>query len=94
MAVFAVVLNGAHPEVAERIEKAYPDFYQLNDTFFLVQKDGIIPAENVAISLGIKGDDRVENADGVVFRLNNAYAGHSARSLWDWLGQAEEKEGA
>lgn len=94
MPVFAVVLNEENSEVAERIEKLFPDFYQLNDTVFLVQKDGIIPAEKVAVSIKIKGEDRIEDAHGVVFRLNKAYSGYSACSLWDWLGQAEEKEGA
>ena len=64
--------------------------YRLNDTFYLVQSATI--AETVAIAAGIKGDDRVEAARGVVFKLNRSYSGYTARSLWDWLGQAEERE--
>ena len=90
MSVFAVVLNEAHPDVVERIENAYPDFYQLSNTFFLVQSNAL--ARKVAAAVGIKGDDRIEDAQGVVFRLNRAYAGYSSRDLWEWLGQAEEEE--
>ena len=90
MAVFAVVLNEANPDVMKRLEEACPNHYRLNDTFLLVQGDAL--AETVAVSVGIKGDDRIEAARGVVFRLNMAYAGYSVRSLWDWLRQTEEKE--
>ena len=48
--------------------------------------------QEVAVRAGIKGEDRIEDASGVVFRLNGAYAGFAARSLWEWLGQAEETE--
>lgn len=90
MAVFAVVLNEAHPDVTKRLKETHPNHYRLNDTFFLVQGDAL--AETIAVSVGLKGDDRIETARGVVFRLNMAYAGYSVRSLWDWLGQAEERE--
>lgn len=90
MSVFAVVLREENTEVARRVENRYPGYYQLNDTFFLVQDNGI--AETVAKSLGIKGDDRIESASGVVFRLNNiAYSGFTVRSLWDWLQKTEEE---
>ncbi len=57
--------------------------------FFLVSTDVI--AETIAINVGIKGDDRIEDANGVVFRLKASYSGYAARSLWDWLAQAEKR---
>lgn len=90
MSVFAVVLNTPNPEVAKLIEDEYPDCYKVNETLFLVQSDFV--ADTVANSVGIKGDGRIENARGVIFRLNHSYAGYSARSLWDWLSQAEDQQ--
>lgn len=90
MSVFAVVLREPNSEVTTRLEEAYPGFYKLNETFFLVEGNSI--AETVAESVGIKGDDRIESASGVVFRLNNiAYSGFTVRSLWDWLQMTEDK---
>ena len=89
MRTFAIVLNEANPDVAERIKGEYPDHYRITDTLFLIADDTI--AEKVATAVGIKGDDRIENARGVVFKLNSAYSGYSSRSLWDWLTAAEEK---
>ena len=89
MRTFAIVLNEANPDVAERIEGKYPDHYRITDTSFLVADDTI--AEKVANAVGIKGDDRIEEAHGVVFKLNSAYSGYSSRSLWDWLTMAEER---
>ena len=91
MSVFAVVLNEENHDVAERIKSEYPDsFYRLTGTFFLVKSNAI--PEAVATSVGIKGDRRIETARGVVFKLNRSYSGFTARSLWDWLRQAEELE--
>ena len=91
MSVFAVVLNEENHDVAERIRSGYPNFsYRLTDTFFLVRSDTI--PETVATAIGIKGDRRIETARGVVFKLNRSYSGFTARSLWDWLRQAEELE--
>ena len=89
MRTFAVALNETNPDVAERIEGKYPDHYRITDTLFLIADDTI--AERVATAVGIKGDDRIESAAGVVFKLNGAYSGYSSRSLWDWLTLAEEK---
>lgn len=89
MRVFAVALSDPNPEVAERVRGAYPECYRLSDTLFLVADNTI--AENVAISVGIKGDDRIEGASGVVFKLNETWSGYAARSLWDWLTLAEER---
>ena len=89
MRTFAIALNEANPDVVERIEGKYPDHYRITDTLFLIADDVI--AEKVATTVGIKGNDRIENARGVVFKLNGAYSGYSSRSLWEWLTAAEEK---
>lgn len=83
MSIHAVVLTEANAEVSKRIEMRYPQHYALNNTFFLVRSEEI--TEKVAIDVGIKGDERVEDALGVVFKLNGTYAGYAPRALWDWL---------
>ena len=83
MSIHAVVLSEANAEVSERIAVQYPQHYVLNNTFFLVRSDKI--TEKVAIDVGIKGDERIEDALGVVFKLNGTYAGYASRALWDWL---------
>ncbi len=87
MIIHAIVLTEANAEVDERIQNKYPKRYRLNDTFYLVRSDNI--SEEVAINVGIKGDDRVEEVTGAVFKLNGAYAGYSQTSLWDWLATEE-----
>ena len=83
MIIYAIVLTEANAEVDERIEIKYPRRYKLNDTFYLVRSDSI--SEEVAINVGIKGDGRVQDVTGVVFKLNGSYAGYANTSLWDWL---------
>ena len=90
MPVFAVILNEPSAEVEQRLGQAYPGHFRFTDTVFLVETDGI--AESVATGAGIKGNDRIEAARGVVFKLNKSYAGFTVRSLWDWLARAEERQ--
>ena len=87
MRLFAIVLDSANATVEDRVEREFPGCYSINKTAFLVSSDGL--AETIAATVGIKGDDRVEDASGVVFRLNGTFAGYSSRALWDWLEQAE-----
>lgn len=89
MNIFAIVLSEDNPEVAQRIGEEYPNSYSLTKTFFLVQSNSI--AEDVAVAAGIKGDRKIENARGVVFKLNGSYSGFTRSSLWDWLQQAQEQ---
>lgn len=90
MCMFAVILNEANQKAAERIAESYPAYYRFSDTVFLVSDDAL--AETVSASVGIKGDDRIDEAGGVVFRLNGAYAGYTKRVLWEWLSEAEGRE--
>ena len=45
--------------MAERIQQAYQDHYKYNDTTFLVSDANPI-TENIAIKVGIKGDERTQ----------------------------------
>ena len=90
MSVYAIVLLEPNGEVKSRISKEFPEHYEYNSTFFLVEADTL--AENVAISAGIKGDNRIESASGVVIKLEEfSYAGYTTRSLWEWLKEAAKR---
>jgi len=86
MTIFAVVLRTPNSEVWERLTEAYPNsnHFVLNSTFALISGGDV--SENVAQNVGIKGEDRVESASGVVFRMSSAYSGFTTASLWEWLG--------
>ena len=83
MALHAIILRDESNEVVERIEKHYPENYAINATCFFVRTGDI--SDKVAVNVGIKGDDRVDDSSGAVFKLNGAYSGHTSRSLWEWL---------
>ena len=80
--VYAVLFSEANQEAATQLAKSFPANYKLSDTLFLVRTPSL--AEDVAVATGIKGDRR--RFSGVVFKLNEAYAGYYNRTLWDWLG--------
>lgn len=89
MSTFAVILNEPNDEVVARLKEAYPepDHIELGPTVYLVAGDLLI--EDMTARLGFKGEDAIDGAVGVVFRLNGSYAGRNYRSLWDWLTRAE-----
>jgi hypothetical protein len=92
MAVFAIALDEANPEVEERIQNVYPDHYKMNDIVFLVEGDTI--PETIAVAIGIKGENQIDGAGGVVLRLYEfSYSGYSRRGLWDWFNKVEESHG-
>ena len=90
MTTHAVVLIEPNAEVEKRIFDTYPKprHFKLTDTFYLVRNGHL--SEDIAVSTGLKGDERIEQATGVVFRLNRAYAGYASPTLWEWLVDAEE----
>ena len=90
MPIHMVLLTKPSAEVVARIQERYPGNHQVAQACYLVQTKEL--TQDVAINAGIKGPDRIEGASGVVFKLNGAYSGYTARSLWEWLGQAEETE--
>ena len=89
--LFAIVLNEPNREVDERIAKAYPRRFKYTDTCYLVAFDESVITEDIAEGTGLKGEDRIENASGVVFKLNAAYSGYTKKTLWEWLNSVEEE---
>ena len=91
MSTFAVILNEPNDEVVARLKEAYPepDHLELNRTVYLLAGDLLI--ENVIERLGFKGENAIDDAVGIVLRLNGTYSGRNYRSVWDWLARAEEK---
>lgn len=89
--LFAIVLNEPNHEVAERIVTAYPMRFKYTDTCYLVAFDEAVITEDIAEQVGIKGENRIEDASGVVFKLNAAYSGYTKKTLWEWLNSVEEE---
>ena len=89
MALHAIVLVESNEKVADRINQYYPNHYKINETCFLVRSGEI--SEKIAISAGIKGDEQIADALGVVFKLNGAYSGYAMPSIWEWLSMEEER---
>ena len=90
MPIHMILLTEPNADVAARIEEKYPGHHQVADNCYLVQSKEI--TQDIALNVGIKGEDRVEDVTGVVFKLNGAYSGYAARALWEWLGEAEGAE--
>ena len=89
--VFAVVLKEANETVERKIMDNYPKMHQYTDTFYLVACGPDVLAKDIAVSVGIKGEGRVESASGVVFKLNTVYSGYTERTLWEWLSSVEDE---
>ena len=89
MSTFAVILNEPNDEVVARLKEAYPepDHLELNSNVYLLSGDLLI--ENVIERLGFKGENAIDDAVGIVLRLNGTYSGRNYRSVWDWLACAE-----
>ena len=83
MVVHAIVLTDDSDAVVARIKEHYPKCFKVNDGCYLVRCDDI--TQDVAIAVGLKGDNRVEEAGGAVLKLNGAYAGFANPALWEWL---------
>ena len=84
MSVFAVVLIEPTDESIELLQTHYPDHYEVASNVFLVSSDEL--TKQVSKNIGIGAD----GADGVVFRLNHAYAGYTSRDTWEWLSKSEQ----
>lgn len=90
MAVLAVfVPEGVPDAVRDRVRDQYPEdrSFELSRDLYLVRSDST--ADSVAQNLGIKGDDQIEGAAGVVFKLNRYYSGFYLPTVWDWLSLDE-----
>lgn len=91
MSVFAIILSEEHEGVRGRIQTQYPGHFPYSPTFFLIEADKL--TEDIAIEVGLKGDNRFEESSGFVLKLDPLiYSGYTARSLWEWLGEAEKRQ--
>lgn len=86
---YAIVLLRPSPGVAERTRKHYPGSFEYTDTFFLVHGEIDDLASTIAAKVGLKGEEQVSGASGVVFKLNHGYSGYTKPDLWDWLSTQE-----
>ena len=84
--IFAVILISPNEEIRDRI--ASYRHYPISDTCYLVSSNEI--SEDIAIGIGLKGENRVSDALGIVFKLNGAYSGYSYKSVWEWIAQQEQ----
>ncbi len=84
--LFAVVLWEPNEEVEKRLFDAYKDRYKYTDTFYLIRtEEPSAVTSEIATAVGIKGDSRVGQSSGAVFKMNSAFSGHTQKSLWEWL---------
>ena len=82
---YLLVLEDPNDEAIERAKSAYADnsTYQMNDmALFIRTEDSSL---DVARTCGVRGEDRVEGASGVVFRIPGGWAGYADQDLWKWL---------
>lgn len=91
MAVFGILLKEPNEAVRNRIRASFPSesCYEYNRMMFFVTSEKL--SEEVARSIGLKGDNRIGPASGVVFKLTSAYSGYTTRDLWEWLGQHKDE---
>ena len=89
---YAVLLLSPNEAVTERVQSVYPEHFKYSDTIFFVEDSRRI-TENIAVDLGIKGKNRIDDASGVVLKLGvyPSYSGYTTKTLWDWLGAAEAR---
>ena len=89
MTIHVICLEKENAEATKRIGESYPASHSISSTSFLVRTDDV--SDKVAANVGIKGDNRSEEAVGVVLKLNGAYAGFASSSIWEWLAlEAQE----
>ncbi len=89
--IFSIVLLEPNQKVVDRIEEFYPDYFKYSDTVFLISTEETVMSNNVANKVGIKGENRIEDSSGVVFKLNTGYSGYTTRTLWEWLSDVNEE---
>ena len=92
--VFAIILvqDGSNSEIETQISNHYSAsdylFKYADNTWLVVGSQGET-AESVATNVGLKGENRIDEASGVVFKLNAGYAGYTRKDLWEWLASVE-----
>lgn len=90
MAIHLVILLEPNEDVDLRIDTTYPRRLRYSRTLYLLEADEL--AEEVAVSLGIKGDNRIPEVSGFVLSTEAySYSGYTTRGLWDWFKSVEKK---
>lgn len=87
--IYVVTLARANTEIGKRMKENFPGSYEYTKTVFLVRVDSSTLASDIAKGIGLKGNDRVKDASGVVFKLNRGYSGYTKPELWDWLSNLD-----
>ena len=93
MNIFVVTLNEPNKKVVEKIKEIYPppQFYEISPLSFLLATPEF--PRDIALKIGLREENLIEDALGVVFKLNGAYSGYSYHELWDWIKQNEGQMG-
>ena len=90
MRVFVVVLDedgkAVSAQVEERLKGSVSSLYRLSPDVFVVAAD-LLSSELAAVA-GIKGEERLSDATGVVFRIDG-YSGFTNRAMWEWMERVE-----
>ncbi len=87
---FVIILAETNQEAVKvKIANTYHDYCRIADNCFLISSTEI--SDEVATSIGLKGTNRIEGANGIVFKLNGSYSGYSYRTIWDWMDRAEAR---
>jgi len=87
MKIFVIVLDkqgeSVKEEVYDRLKNKNVKFYRISSATFILKGEYL--SGEVAEIVGIKGDDRLKDASGVVFRIDS-YSGFADPSIWEFLG--------
>ena len=90
MDMFIVIMDAdgvaAIEQVKGRLRARFGRIHEYAGNSLLVATDEI--TGKVAEAAGIKGENQIEGATGVVIRIGG-YAGFTDRSLWDWMSKVE-----
>ena len=83
--VFAIALVQPNEEVGVKIAERYEDWFQFNETLYLVRCGLAVLSSDIADAVGLRGEHQIDGASGFVIRLRSAYSGYTRRDLWEWL---------
>ena len=77
-------------QVIERLKERYGDHYLYHGQESVVFVRTSDLTEEVAINIGIKGDEKIPDSSGAVFKMNSNYSGFTNGAVWEWLATVED----
>ena len=90
MRAFVVVLDedgkATSAKVEKRLKNTVSSLYRLTPSVFVAATD--LLSSELAAAAGLKGDNRLDGATGVVFRIDN-YSGYTDGAMWEWMEKVE-----